>query len=299
MKISPNIHEVPEMSPDPRLRVFRRTMTELDEFAGMQVDAYVLLGEHSVVLLDTLLCPNDVAVILDAIRPTQNLRHLFCVNSHADFDHSWGNAFFADHHVPIVAHEACRARLLSPEAKAELSAYQARSPLFQRVSLVAPTLTFGSTWTLYDPAWTLQLLHARGHSPDHLVAWLPELRILLAFDALESPLPSMENAAEMFSTLEYLATLDAAQVLCSHSSSTSPALIQENLAYLREIRRRAELAFERELPKLGSDRQAAAWLGYPFEEVLAQANVKEDYAYYREAHEQNVRAVVRSLAKRR
>ncbi len=45
MEKSQGVREVPEMSPDPRVRVFRRTLSGLDEFEGMEVDAYLVLGD--------------------------------------------------------------------------------------------------------------------------------------------------------------------------------------------------------------------------------------------------------------
>lgn len=297
MENGPEMQEVYGLSPDPHVRVFRRTLDGLEDFEGMVVDAYVVLGEQYAVVLDTLLCPEDARQMIDAIAPGLSERDLLCVNSHADWDHTWGNGYFSES-ISIVAHEACRLRMLSERARAELAEYQARYPVFQEVFLQPPTLTFCERFRIHDPAWTIELLHAPGHCQDQIVAWLPESRLLLAFDAVEKPLPSIENAAcvpLMFSTLEFLLTLDARTVLCSHGNTSSPALIKENLAYLREVERRARLLLTQHTPTEAELEQAAQLIHYPFEEVIAHIDEEVDRTYYGWAHNANARALLQWL----
>lgn len=284
---------------DERVRVFRRTLDGLDDFEGMEVDAYVVLGERYTVILDTLLCPADMAVVMGTIEPEIGNRRLLCVNSHADWDHTWGNGYFSgERSVPILAHEHCLQRMNSEKARQELAEYQARYPIFQDVKLVPPTLTFSEKLAINDGSLTIELLHAPGHCRDQIVAWLPAISLLLAFDAVEKPLPCIEDAAcapLMFSTLERLARLNARQVLCSHGKTTSPALIQENLAYLREIERRCRLLLAKHTPAETEIEQAAELIGYPFDEVIANTGAEVDRKYYGWAHEQNARAILRWL----
>lgn len=298
MKINQDIQEVPEMSSDPRVRVFRRILYGLEGFEGMEVDAYMVMGERYVVLLDTLLCPGDVAAIMHAIEPELGGRQMLCVDSHADWDHAWGNNYFSsERSVPILAHTLCRERLNSEEAHRRLVDYQARTPVFREVQLVAPTLTFNEQLTIHAGGLTIELLHAPGHCQDQIVAWLPEIRLLLAFDAVEMPLPCIRNAAcvpPMFATLQRLVALNAQRVLCSHGKTTSPALVSENLAYVREIERRAHLLLARHTPTEMEREHAAELIGYPFDEVIAHITEEVDREFYAFAHEINVRSVLQA-----
>lgn len=292
------IREVSEMSPDPRVHVFRRTLNGLEEFEGMEVDAYLVLGERYAVMLDTLLCPADMAYIMDLYAPEIAKRQLLCVNSHADWDHTWGNGYFSAN-VPILAHEHCLKRMNSDKARQGLADYQARYPVFSEVKLAPPTLTFSERLTILDGSLTIELLHAPGHCRDQIVAWLPEISLLLAFDAVEKPLPCIEDATcapLMFATLEYLAGLNARQVLCSHGKTTSPGLIQKNLAYLREIecRCRPVLDICRSRDRDAST-PASEIINYPFDEVTANMTEEVDHTYYSWAHEQNVKAILHWL----
>lgn len=299
MELLQGISEVPEMSPDARVRVFRRTLGGLDEFEGMEVDAYLLLGERYALLLDTLLCPEDVAQVLSLCAPEIHKRQLLCINSHADWDHTWGNGYFSgERSVPILAHDSCRQRMLSEEAGQHLRDYQARYPVFRNVTLVTPSLTFSEHLTIADGNLTIELLHAPGHCPDQIVAWLPDISLLLAFDAVEKPLPAIHDATcapLMFSTLERLAALNAQHVLCSHGKTTSPALIQENLAYLREIKRRCRTLLTSRTPAERELEHTAELIGYPFEEAIASIDGEIDRTYYSWAHEQNAQAILRWL----
>lgn len=298
MEQTQDIWEVPEMSPDPRIRVFRRILHGLEGFEGMEVDAYVVMGEQYIVLLDTLLCPDDVAAVMRAIEPERGTRQLLCVNSHADWDHAWGNGYFVGARgVPILAHEHCRQRLNSEAARQRLAEYQTRTPVFRDVQLVAPTLTFTEQLAIHAGGLTIELLHAPGHCPDQIVAWLPELRLLLAFDAVEMPLPCIRDAAgvaPMFATLQRLVALDARWVLCSHGKTTSPALVVENLAYVREIERRARALLAQRLPTEAEQEHAVELIGYPFEEVIAHVTQEVDREFYTWAHEVNTRAILQA-----
>jgi glyoxylase-like metal-dependent hydrolase (beta-lactamase superfamily II) len=291
------ICEVSEISPTAYVRVFRRTVTDLAEFAGMEVDAYVALGERYVVLLDTLICPDDMGQILETLTPFLLETQLLCVNSHADWDHAWGNGWFTEggFPAPIIGHERCSQRLLSPQTQQELADFRARSQTFTDVELVPPSLTFSETLTIADPAWTIRLLHAPGHCDEHIVAWLPEARLLLAFDAVEYPWPSISGATGvplMFQTLQRLVALNASHVLCSHSGSASPALIQTNLDYFREIERRARLWLATRRSDETEIDNAAALIGYPASEALVGVREGVDQDYYGQVHEQNVQAIV-------
>src|SRR5947209_10894903 len=160
----------------------------------MEVDAYVAIMHRYAVVLDTLLCPEDAAQMMQAVQDDLAGKTLLCVNSHADWDHTWGNGYFTgEHAVPILASAHCLTRMRSEAAREELAKYQTRYPLFRNVEVVPPTITFNERLTIVDSHLTIELLPAPGHHLDQIVAWLPEIRLLLAFDAVEKPLPCMEN----------------------------------------------------------------------------------------------------------
>jgi glyoxylase-like metal-dependent hydrolase (beta-lactamase superfamily II) len=145
---------------------------------------------------------------------------------------------------------------------------------------------------------TIELFPAPGHHRDHIAAWLPELRLLLAFDAVENPLPCIENAEavpSMFATLERFIALQPGQVLCSHGKTTSPALVQGNLAYLREIEHRSRQLLLTHRPTPQELEHASALIAYPLDEVIASAAEPVDRTFYGWAHDANVRYILEWL----
>lgn len=287
---------VPNMYPDPRIKVYRRLLTSLDDFENLEVDAYVILTERYAVILDTLVCPQDMQALLDLSGDELNERDLLVVNSHADWDHCWGNAYFTGKRaVPIIGHEYEVVRMESDEARADLDEYQQKYPLFRDVALVSPTITFHDHLTINGGDLTIRLFAAPGHHPDHCAAWIPELRLLLAFDAIEKPLPIIEDAASapvMFATLERFLELQPQRILCSHGNVTDPGLIQQNLDYLREIERRCQAFLQTRRPKSEELAHAAELIGYSFDEVIAGSTEPIDRAFYSWAHENNVQAIL-------
>jgi glyoxylase-like metal-dependent hydrolase (beta-lactamase superfamily II) len=295
---------VPGMSGDERVQVFRRSLDIQGAFEGLEVDAYVMTTERYLILMDTMLCPDDAAAVMQQVGGSLAGRRVLCVNSHADWDHAWGNAFFTgEHAAPIIAHDHCRTRLQSEQARQELEEFRQLDPLFQQVQLIPPAITFSERMTIDGGDLTIELLAAPGHQLDELVAWIPDLHLLLAFDAVEYPFPSVAgpNAVPlMFSTLERLVALAPQRVLCSHGNSTDPLLVQSNLAYLREIERRGR-AYLRNLgaahrqPGEQDLSHGPQLISYPFDEVIAGHPGKIDRTYYSQAHEENIEAVLRWL----
>lgn len=290
---------IPDMHPDPRIRVFHRNFNGIEGFGSMEVDAYAVITRRYVVILDTLLCPEDAQFMIDSLQYDLNGRNLFVINSHADWDHCWGNACFAGiTEVPIIGHDYEVVRMESAGAKAELDEYKGKYPLFHDVRLISPSLTFTNRLTIHGGDLTLQLFSAPGHHPDHIAAWIPELRLLLAFDAIEKPFPIIENAESapsMFDTLEYFVSLRPERVLCSHGSVTDPRLIGENREYMREIERRCRALLQARIPTSGELEHAAELIDYSFDEAVRGVTEPIDRSFYSWAHEQNTRAILEWL----
>ena len=299
MPINDGVFFVPEMSTDRRVNVFRRIIHDLDEFEGLEVDAYIVITERYLVVFDTLLCPEDSAIMMHMVEDQCIGRQILVVNSHADWDHCWGNAYFTgEHAAPIIAHHYSLTRLQSEEARQELKDYKQRYPVFHTVELISPTITFNEGLTIRGGDLTIELIPAPGHHPDHIAAWIPQLSLLLAFDAVEKPFPSIENAdavPAMFATLAHFVAMQPERVLCSHGKSTSFALVKENLEYLREIERRSRALLQERRPTDDELEHASEVIHYSLDEVTGGSTEPFDRIYYNWAHDANVRSLLQWL----
>jgi cyclase len=199
--------------------------------AEMMVCAAVILGETVSAVVDTLIRPADMAPVRDLLE--RHGRPTLVVNTHADWDHSWGNAAFPD--TPIIAHRLCRAEMLT-KGQRTLAEKQAEEPeRFRDVTIVPPTITFTEFMDIDLGGLTLSIHHLPGHTADEAVVHLPEAGFLLAGDAAEWPIPTTaEGPLGPWATAlrTWAARDDVRTVVPSHGPIGDAQLLRDNAAYL-------------------------------------------------------------------
>ena len=291
------LSEVPSAGWDRRLHVFR---------ADNEVDTCALVTERYVVLIDTMATPELAAGIVEAVSVELAGRQLLVVNTHADWDHSWGNATFeapgGPYLAPIVGHVKTAERLRGDEARRYLAERQRNEARFAHVRLVPPTITFEGTLRIEGGDLTLELIPTPGHTEDHVSVWVPELRLLLAGDAAEHPFPYVERPEglpELRRSLQRLAALEPAMVIPCHGGTTDPGLLARNLAYFDELERRGRALLETgQAPDDWERREdLPALLGLPYEDAVRRAGADPATvpAFYRGFHVAAARATVAGL----
>jgi energy-coupling factor transporter ATP-binding protein EcfA2 len=183
-------------------------------------------------------------------------------------------------------------RLRQAEDASELEAMRAREPeRFAGASLVPPSLAFEGTLEIDGGDLVAHLLPAPGHVPGQVVVWFPEIRHLLAGDAVEHPMPFVQGPGhlkDMVATLEALRRLAPLRVLACHDRlDGDPGLIQKNLDYFRRVREAAGAHG-------GSDPQNPELdrvMELPFE-TLCDEVPREAWDFYRGAHLKALRAAL-------
>lgn len=201
-----------------------------------EVDGFVVRTERFVALVDTLSTPELCEQALDLIADETAGRPLLVINTHADWDHVWGNAT-VEGRAPVIGHRSATSRVRSARAQDTLRAKRASDDRFARVRLIAPSVTFDTSLSLDGGDLTLELLHTPGHTPDHIAVWIPELRVCLAGDTAEDPLPELwegdaASLKQLTASLDLLRSLEPDHVLPSHGGTTDPALLDRNLRHL-------------------------------------------------------------------
>lgn len=66
-----------------------------EDEAGESVDAFAIVTRDYVVLIDTLSTPSLARTMIAAMREPLTMCQPLVINTHADYDHCWGNAAFA------------------------------------------------------------------------------------------------------------------------------------------------------------------------------------------------------------
>ena len=205
----------------------------LDE--GIDVRAALLFGPTRAIVIDTLARPQDMTAFVEIVRQ----RGLPCtvIDTHADWDHAWGNCAFPK--ATIVGHTLTRARLVSAQARDELARKTRERPgFFDAVRLVPPTATFETVMTVDAGGIEVQLHHLPGHTSDSIVVYVPHRKMFFAGDCVEHPFPLLESGPidGWIAHLRSWASKDVTTVIPAHGPISGPELLTENAAYLEALR---------------------------------------------------------------
>lgn len=261
---------VPNQGWDTRILVCRN---------GELVDTFIVVTARYVVLVDTVINPTTARQMLDYARPyLTNGRQLLVVNTHADYDHAWGNQLFAgpqaEFPAPIIATRLCAEQFQDPEVLVYLQQRQEREPaIFNEVVLTPPTILFEERLWIDGGDLTLELFATPGHTPDHLAIYIPEIATLLAADGGELPFPLARTVAGlplMRQSLARMAALNAKTVLYCHAPVTiGPRLLLDNIGYFDQLEERCQTALAHGIPAdPPADADIAGLVDFPFDEAV-------------------------------
>jgi glyoxylase-like metal-dependent hydrolase (beta-lactamase superfamily II) len=274
---------------------------------GRLVQTFIIVTRHYLVLLDTLINATTTRAMLDYARPYLAGRQLLVINSHADYDHCWGNQLFAgpqaEQPAPILATDACRRQFDRPEAAETLQQMQAQEPdIFNEVVLTPPTFTFDGRFTLHGGDLTLHLIPTPGHTPDQLAVYIPEISTLLATDGAELPYPmarTPQALPQMRASLRQMVALQAQTVLYCHAPVTlGPQLLQDNLTYFDRIEAACRDALAQGLTDIPQDDEALlALIDLSYETAVPDDDLWQNvHTYYRtQGHAQQIRAMLQTI----
>jgi glyoxylase-like metal-dependent hydrolase (beta-lactamase superfamily II) len=207
-------------------------------------NAAFVVTPDGVLVVDALGSPALARELLDEIGriTAQPVRYVVVTHYHAD--HVYGLQVFREAGASIVAHRDGQLYLNSEQAALRLQA--SRDELAPAVDAHTrlvhadrwidrpTTLTLGGTDFLLQPA-------GPAHTPEDLVVWMPQRRVLFAGDLVfrgRIPFVGQADSGRWIQALDTLLGFDAAVIVPGHGpASTSPRadleLTREYLAYLR------------------------------------------------------------------
>lgn len=198
---------------------------------GVEVRAVLVCGRDFILLLDTLAKPSDLEEVRRFV--TDRGRPLLIANSHADWDHWWGNAAFPD--VPVISNHLSLERQLR-EGSQSLAEMQARDDRYRGITLRPATIAFERHLTLDLGGVHVELSPAPGHTHDCMVAWVPERELLFAGDVAEDPIPLVtEGPIAGWPELLREWAERARIVVPAHGAISGPELLTRNADYLEGL----------------------------------------------------------------
>jgi glyoxylase-like metal-dependent hydrolase (beta-lactamase superfamily II) len=158
-------------------------------YPWFDVNVSVVAGDAGLLVLDTQASAALARELLLDLRRVSALPVLWAVNSHAHFDHTFGNGVLRASGAALVCHEVA-AEILpvsGPALKAEAAAED--DPRWAEVAatdVVVPEQTFSSALALDLGDRPVELVHpGRGHTAGDLVVRVPDADVVLAGDLVE------------------------------------------------------------------------------------------------------------------
>lgn len=196
-------------------------------------NVYIIFGNEKVFVLDTFL-GNDPMKTVHQLIADEGCAGMSIIvfNSHADYDHYWGNGAFKD--AAIVGHEYCLERVFS-EGKASLAKYADHKK--GKVEIIRPNLTFQESMRFDDD--NIVFFHTPGHSLDSSSCFDERDRVLFVGDNVESPIPYMNhvNFGQYIRSLESYLEIDWKYMVAGHDPlMDKPDLLRQNIDYLQRFR---------------------------------------------------------------
>jgi glyoxylase-like metal-dependent hydrolase (beta-lactamase superfamily II) len=292
----PPVSLVPSDHLDPRIRILR---------CGSIVDTFALISARYLVIIDTMVSEDTMLAGIRLLADQGLLdRPLLVLNTHGDWDHVCGNGIFcredAPYPAPVIGSEVAAELMLSPDASNFLDALKAEHlGEFDTANIWPPTIRFREYLEIDCGDLSLEFVPTPGHRPGHYAIWVPELRLLFAGDAAESPLPFVEepdSVPVLRASFERMLELDPGVVLYCHAPGRSDAgVIRENIAYFDELERRCRAYLSAGNPAPDHDDLATA-LDWPLEKAVSpnalSSSQQPEEGFYQTAHQTAIRSML-------
>ncbi len=196
-------------------------------------NVYVILGNDYVFVLDTFLGNDSMNLVLSKIAEEGYAgKPIVVFNSHADYDHYWGNGAFKN--AMIIGHEHCKERVLA-EGEASLVKYADHQR--GEIELIPPNRTFQETLRFEKDG--VEFLHTPGHTLDSASCYDMVDKVLFVGDNVESPFPYLNhvNFDQYIRTLKSYLKLDWKYIVAGHDPLMEKSdLVKQNIDYLQKFR---------------------------------------------------------------
>lgn len=213
-------------------RIGKRGLLFIFDFGDDTTNIYTINGQKHWFVIDTFLGPGAIIEINTYLKGALDEKPVIVVNTHAHFDHFWGNCAFQS--SIIIAHTFCKhgiERRQQVEYLEKNSGYQMGT-----VEIIPPNVTFEKRIAFEDDNVTL--FHSPGHTRDSISCIDYEDQVLFVGDNIGLPIPSIYpgvKVTDFIETLEAYCALALPTIVSSHYNEVENDLIEAHLKYLRKL----------------------------------------------------------------
>lgn len=255
-----------------------------------QVTAGAIVTSEGAILIDTLAYPDETRQIKAFLEKRLNCPVRTVINTHYHADHTFGTYLFDN--ALIVSHAMCR-DLLDTRGRKSIETAKRNASDFSDVHVVLPSMVFRTgTLTVHLGNKTVELWHSPGHSPDSVVCYVREDRILFAADTL-MPVPYFVDGSydDFVASLQALYDKGFESVVQGHGEvilrGEVESKLDSDLDYLARLKAHVEKALSLKNPEkhlATADIESCGKSRIPLNGVvqdLHQANLRMLYNQYR------------------
>ncbi len=211
-----------------------------------EVTAGFIATPEGAIVIDTLPFPSETKVLKKiALRECPaGIKYLILTHYHAD--HSLGSYLFEG--VEIIASEATRT-LLRREGVKRLAEAKKHSVELGEVRIVLPGVTFSGEMNLHLNGKDLFLIQLPGHSPDSVVVYVWQDKILFAGDVvMPVPYVPLGDVDAMVEATRRIKEMELEHLVQGHGGvllkGEIPEVLDSNIAYLHKLKEKVRGVIE-------------------------------------------------------
>lgn len=217
-----------------RIIVFDGHYDSPTDYSKGNVTATVVHDAKDAFVFDSLWFPSDTKEMLSNLK-SMGLNIVGLVNTHWHWDHTAGNQLFFET-KRIISHslsiDLMKKFLTWNDFNKELKEEE-------KIRTVYPTETISeSRMKLPLGSREIEIIHAPGHTPDSIVAYLKDERVIIAGDAvMELPFVWFGDSNTLIDSLRKIRSIDErAMIIQGHGEICSIKKIDDDIRYIESVK---------------------------------------------------------------
>lgn len=252
-------------------------------------NAGIVIGRDGILVIDTLVSAREAQRFINDIRAVSDKPIRYVVNTHYHLDHTFGNDAFAKLGAIVIAHANDRKNMRNNGEAALNGArdFGLSEEDMAGTVLAYPVIDFTDRMEIDLGDQLVELLYpGSSHTDGSLLVFLPDKKLLFAGDALFTgyhPFLAEGNLAEWLKSLDFIAALEAEEIVPGHGPLSTRKDLADMKAYLVTFDKIAtELAAGSSDPEFVFNEMKKVLPARPEGEWLIKANLTMKYLVKKE-----------------
>ena len=205
-------------------------------------NAGIIVGDAGVLVIDSLRVPSFARDLIQDVRHITQKPVQYVINTHAHWDHSWGNEEFPE--TTIIVHQNCHREMLDVEWNKQwrekvISDGLAWSEEAGLVNITPPNLTFETRMRLYFGGRELELMYlGKAHTSGDIFVHLPAEKLIFTGDVIQDrrvPYLGDSYPAEWPDTDDRLVALSVEHFVSGHGPVGNHHGIAESRDFIHDL----------------------------------------------------------------